>query len=410
MSYLRSPGSDRIAIVTETYPPEVNGVARSLERIVEGLRRRNRDIQLIRPRQHIDDNPRRGSGFQELLIKGLPVPGYPGLRMGAPAGRALRRMWSLARPNIVHIATEGPLGWSALWAASKLNLPISSDFRTDFAHYSAHYRLGRLATPIAAALRHFHNKTNCTMVPTESLRKQLLAEGYHRLAVVGRGVDTELFNPKWRSRELRATWGASDSTLIITCVGRLAAEKNLELVVETYHAIAQSRPDTRLVFVGDGPIRDALRTRCPRAVFAGAHTGTELSAHYASADMFLFPSLSETFGNVTTEAMASGLPVIAFDRAAAGELIRHGGSGMLAPCGDRAAFVNSAKALADDELLRSVIADGALRRAQQLGWKRVVDRFEWVLTESSTPKSGLAGIENQPAAAEPASQAEPTWI
>ena len=171
-NYPAAQRSLRIAFVTETYPPEVNGVAMTMARVVGGLHRRNHDVQLVRPRQDSRDEADRSVRFHEVLMRGLPIPRYPNLRMGAPSKRALVQLWSLRRPDVVHIATEGPLGWSALQAARHLKLPVSTDFRTNFHAYSRHYGIGWLHKPIMAYLRKFHNRAASTMVPTEALRRE----------------------------------------------------------------------------------------------------------------------------------------------------------------------------------------------------------------------------------------------
>ncbi len=372
----------RIAFVTETYPPEVNGVAMTMARIVEGLHDRNHDVQLIRPRQAGADSPDDGPRFQEVLMRGLPIPRYPNLRMGVPSKRALVQLWSRHRPDVVHIATEGALGWSALQAALHLKLPVCSDFRTNFHAYSQHYGIGWLRKPIMAYLRKFHNRCACTMVPTEALRRELAKAGFQRLNVVSRGVDTHQFNPLRRSPALREQWGVAPGDLLLVHVGRLAPEKNLNTLLLAFEAIRRTHARARLLFVGDGPLRTDLQARCPSAVFAGQRCGEDLAAHYASADLFLFPSLTETFGNVTTEAMASGLPVVAFNYAAAGELIRSGANGMLAPFGDAAAFVRAAQDLADDCAWRQRIGAAARATACELAWAQIVERFEGRLTEA----------------------------
>lgn len=369
----------RIACVTETYPPEVNGVAMSLSRMVDGLHRRNHDVQLVRPRQDKQQSPEEGARFHEVLMRGLPIPRYPDLRMGVPSKRALVQLWSTRRPDVVHIATEGPLGWSALQAAQHLKLPVSSDFRTNFHAYSRHYGIGWLHKPIMAYLRKFHNRTRCTMVPTEALRRDLAAAGFQRLVVVTRGVDTQLFNPLRRSAQLRAQWGLQPRQLLVTCVGRLAAEKNLAVLLTAFEAIRQRVPGARLLLVGQGPMQAELQQRCPDAIFSGQRSGEDLAAHYASADLFLFPSLTETFGNVTTEAMASGLPVVAFDHAGAGQLIKSGDNGLLAPFGDAESFVRQAVALADDAARRQAMGAQACATASALDWRDIVARFEGVL-------------------------------
>ena len=389
--------SHRIALVTETYPPEVNGVAMSLARIVEGLHARGHELQLIRPHQRASDRAEVASRFEEFLTGGWPIPRYPNLRMGAPSKRALVQRWALRRPDVVHIATEGPLGWSALQAALHLKLPVTSDFRTNFHAYGEHYRLGWLARPIMAYLRRFHNRTLSTMVPTEPLRARLAASGFERLTVVSRGVDTRLFDPQRRSESLRQQWGVAPDTLVAVCVGRLAPEKNLVAVLNTFEALRDVMPDVRIVFVGDGPMRAHLGARCPQAIFAGQRHGEDLAAHYASADLFLFPSLTETYGNVAAEAMASGLPVLAFDCAAAGQLIQSGRNGVLVEGSDPIDFTRAALSLAVDAPWRDALGRVARQTALNHGWDDVVRRFESVLAQaieqpSDKPYAASAGF------------------
>ena len=369
----------RIAFVTETYPPEVNGVAMTVARIVEGLHRRNHDVQLIRPRQDTLDLAERSPRFHEVLMRGLPIPRYPNLRMGVPSKRALVQLWSVHRPDVVHIATEGALGWSALHAALHLKLPISSDFRTNFHAYSRHYGIGWLYKPIMAYLRKFHNRAHSTMVPTEALRLELETGGFKQLSVVSRGVDTQQFTPTRRSQSLREQWGLAPDDLALIHVGRIAPEKNLAALMAAYEAILRSQPSAKLIMVGSGPEQAALQARYPAVIFAGQRRGEDLASHYASADLFLFPSLTETFGNVTTEAMASGLALVAFDYAAAAQLIRSGDNGVLVPINDQAAFVSASLAAASDAGGRSRMGRLACQTASELDWASIVARFEAVL-------------------------------
>ena len=370
----------RLAIVTETYPPEVNGVALTLSRFVDGLRERNHEIQLIRPRQDQAEQAAQGIGFNEVLTGGMPIPRYPDLKMGLPAKRVLIKQWLLRRPDLVHIVTEGPLGWSALQAARKLKIPVCSDFRTNFHSYSQHYGIGWLKKSIVGYLRKFHNRTLLTMVPTEHMRAELAATGFSNLRVVARGVDTELFNPTRRSETLRRAWGVSADTLVVLYVGRLAAEKNMAALVAAYTAIRQQQPGARLVMVGEGPEAKSLRSRLPDAIFAGARRGDELAMHYASGDMFLFPSLTETFGNVTLEAMASGLPLVAYNYAAAAQHVQHGNNGQLAAFGSADDFTSLAVALAamysDEPLLFKAMGRKARLTTESLDWKYVVKQLE----------------------------------
>jgi len=386
----------RAAMVTETYPPEVNGVARTIGLMVEGLCARGHSVQLVRPRQHRADRGADGAHFHELLRPGIPVPRYTQLKMGMPGSRALAHAWTLWRPNLVHIATEGPLGWSALAVARRLKLPVVTDFHTNFHAYSRHYGVSWLRRPIAGYLRHFHNRADCTLVPTEELAQQLAAQGFERLRVVGRGVNPRVFSPERRSRALRATWGANDDTLVALCVSRFAPEKNFPLVIEAYEAMRRLRPDTKLVLVGDGPLLEELRRKRIGCVIAGRLVNGELSAHYASADVFLSPSITETFGNVTLEAMASGLGVVAYDYAAARQHLEHGRSALLAPFDDRAAFIAQAERLAREPELARELGLAARAAAERVTWAHIVHEFEAVLLEAA---AGAARAEAQSVAA-----------
>ncbi|HEX8988023.1 MAG TPA: glycosyltransferase family 1 protein [Rhodocyclaceae bacterium] len=364
----------RIALVTETFAPEVNGVAMTLGRLAEGLVRRGHAVSLIRPRQP-NGRDGRDAAIEESLVPGLPIPGYGGLRFGLPAGQVLRAAWRRARPDIVHVATEGPLGWSAVRTARALGLPVSSGFHTNFDAYSRHYGIGWLRRPIARYLRDLHNRTDLTLVPTLELAGELEAQGYRNVSVLSRGVDIRLFNPARRSAVLRAQWRAADDSPVVAYVGRIAAEKNLGLVLTAFAAIAAAVPGARLVFVGDGPLRKTLAARHPQHVFAGTRHGIELAEHYASADLFLFPSLTETFGNVTAEALASGLGVVAYSCAAARDLIEDGANGRLAAPGDENAFVAAAVALARDPQLLAQVRALAAPSVHHLDWERIHDGF-----------------------------------
>ena len=370
-----------IAMVTETYLPEVNGVAITVGRMVEGMRQRQHHVHLIRPRQHKQDVAALEDGYIETLVTSLPLPGYPELKAGMPAKGKLLRLWQEQRPDIVHIATEGPLGWSAMSAARKLGIPVATDFHTNFHNYSQHYGVGWLNKPIASYLRHFHNKADCTMVPTAELQKHLQQTGYKNVEVVSRGVDTELFHPRKRNTVLRRLWGASDDTPVVMLVSRMAAEKNLHVVLQAFEQMLVVNPDAKLVMVGDGPIRAALQQQYPQVIFAGMRTGEELAAHYASGDIFLYPSLTETYGNVTVEAMASGLAVLAYDYAAARQHIRHDVNGLLAPFDDTSSFIGQAAALIHVPQRIQRLRIQARQSVELLTWANVMDQLERVLVD-----------------------------
>ena len=405
----------KLALVTETFPPEINGVAMTLSQLASGLARRGVEVTVHRPRQSGDPRVRefktpgsdpqaseaRSAGahalFTETLHPGIPIPGYPFLRLGLPARGALLRAWRAARPDVVHVATEGPLGWSALSAADTLGIPLASSFHTNFHHYSKHYGFAFLTRPALAYLRWFHNRTRITLSPTEELNRELERAGFRGMRLLSRGVDTELFSPARRDEALRRAWGAGADDPVFLHVSRLAAEKNYALLFRAWDRIRSAHPRSRFVVVGDGPLRAKLARAHSWAMFTGFLEREELARHYASADVFLYPSLTETFGNVITEAMAGGLAIGAFDYAAASRYLRHGENGLLARFGDEDAFLALASRLAEsDPRQRRRLGLVARATAENIPWRRVIDGFARDLAEvakaGSTQGRGGAAI------------------
>lgn len=375
----------RIAYVTETFPPELNGVAATVARTVAWLRARGHDVQLIRPRQRGEASR---DDADEWRVAGMPLPMYRALRIGAPVIAGLKARWSMLQPALVHVATEGPLGWAACRAARALTLPLSSDLRTNFDLYSRYYGWEPLAPLVGAYLRAFHNATDRTFVPTSAFAAQLRSRGFTDVAVVGRGVDAERFDPANRSDLLRAAWGARPEDPVLLHVGRLAAEKNLSLALRSFAAVRSIAPRARFVVVGDGPLRRRLQRQAgPDVHFAGEKSGSALAAHYASADILLVPSLTETFGNVTLEGLASGLAVVAFDTAAAAAHIRHGVNGMVATPGDEAEFIALATQAAQAGAGLLPLRQAARLGAVHVSWDSILGGFEQELLRLTSPQN-----------------------
>lgn len=368
-----------IALVTETWRPEINGVAMTLGRMTDGLRHLGHRFTLVRPRQHANDLPATETNLREVLVAGCPIPGYRGLRFGLPAKARLLKAWRADRPHIIQVATEGPLGASAIAAARELDIPVVSEFHTNFHAYSRHYGFGWLEGLVAMHLRRLHNKSAVTLAPTFAVARELTDAGYRTVRVVSRGVDIALFNPQRRSKALRAQWGVSDEQLVVTYVGRLAAEKNLLLVTQAFAAIRELHSNARLLFVGDGPLRTQLQRSDATYIFAGMRREEDLAAHYASADLFLFPSLTETFGNVTLEALASGLGVVAYDCAAANELIRNGDNGRVVPGNHNDAFIAAALELARNPAMLATLRERAHTSVRHLDWGHISNQLADIL-------------------------------
>src|SRR5580693_1338411 len=270
----------RILVATDAWHPQVNGVVRTLAMTAEAARSFGSDIAFLTPQS----------------FRTFALPSYPGLRLALPYGTKVARLIEDARPDSIHIATEGPIGLLVRRHCRKHRLPFTTSFHTRFPEYIS----ARLPVPEAwiwAALRRFHGTSQAVMAATPAMAGELRSRGFRNVVLWPRGVDTGLFHPRVADLGLPRP--------IFLCVGRVAVEKNLEAFLEL------DLPGTKVV-VGDGPARVALARKYPKAVFAGSRQGEELARIYAAADVFVFPSRTDTFGLVLLEALASGLPVAAF--------------------------------------------------------------------------------------------------
>lgn len=382
-------GALNIAIVTETWPPEINGVAMSVLQLCKGLQQRGHRILLIRPYQ-----PNECHSFKptaECLVAASSIPKYPELRFGYPQSRKIAKALNQLKPDIVHLVTEGPLGLAALNIARQCNYPVSSGFHSPFHEFSRFFDLKFLIKPVQHYLRWFHNRTDLTCVPSGDTQQALINAGFTcPLALVSRGVDSQHFNPQKRCQQLREQWQATPQTTVMLYVGRLSPEKNIDLVIQAYQQAKANQParDFKLVIVGDGPDRLRLKHLIPEAIFTGMQTGEQLARHYASADVFLFASEVETFGNVVLEALASGLPVLAYDYACAGLTLQHDMNGWACRLGDAAQFQQLASQLPALPQLQQM-GEQATKTVQQFGWSMAVDQFEFALKTTAHKHQSL---------------------
>lgn len=378
------------AIVSETWPPEVNGVALTVQGLEQGLRGRGHDVTVVRPRQDDDFI----AHADTLLVRGAALPRYPGLKFGLPATRKLTRLWNATRPDAVYVATEGPLGWSALRAARRLGIPAATGFHTRFDTYMRDYGAAFLQQTALRWMRRFHNGGQATLVPTQELAGFLQAQGFANVVRLPRAVDTVQFDPGRRDRNLRREWGLGEDDFVAIHIGRIAPEKNLGLAVRAFRELQRTCPTARFVWVGDGPSREQLARDNPDFIFCGVQRGEALARHFASGDLFVFPSHSETFGNVTLEAMASGVPTVAFDYGAARETLRDGVHGAAIADGDDAGFIAACSRIANDGTLRRAMGAAARNAVSGLRPEQVAADFDRILQSLANRemRHGIAGI------------------
>lgn len=382
----------KIALITETYPPEVNGVAMTNQRLVRGLMGLGHHILLVKPRRRSAPDIR-SEQLSVLDCFGLPIPTYPDLKIGLPAPGQLEQAFEQFQPDVVHIATEGPLGFSGLRAARKLGLPATSTFHTNFQDYCADYGAAFAGRLMLGYLRWFHNFCAATTVPDEGLIERLRRAGLQRLKMLGRGADIELFDPARRSDELRRSWGAGPDTPVALYVGRVAAEKNIPLVLEALRQARATQPDLRMVVVGDGPVRRKLERQWPEVHFAGMRYDADLATHYASADLFLFASESETFGNVVVEALASGLVVLTYDYAAGHQFIKSAKNGYLVEKGDAAAFRAKLSDLLTHPKAWCPVQAAARKTAEAYPWNKTINTFSEILQGATLREQNLPQVD-----------------
>ncbi len=383
VNLLRAP---RALYCTDTYPPQLNGVSVVTALSVAGLQARGWDVAVVGPRY-----PRRTSNVftghlpegDEALLASIPsiaLPTYPDIRLAFPARGAVARAFDAFEPDIVHCATEFVIGRMGQRAAIHRSIPVVSSYHTDFSQYAVAYGFPRLREPVRQYLARFHRRSRQVYTPGHAAAVELRSLGVEHVSIWGRGVDVARFHPSRQDRILRETY-APDGALLCLYVGRLAAEKGVDRVLKgfaTARSLLPADRAVRLVIAGSGPEEAALRAAAPEGVtFVGNLDRTSmLPSLYASADLFLFASHTETLGLVILEAMASGLPVIAAPEGGVADHLRDNQNGLAYPAGDYEAMAHAIVALGCDPARRRGLAVGARRTAEALSWDLELDRLD----------------------------------
>lgn len=355
----------RILVVAESFLPHMNGVTNSVLRVVDHFAASGDDLGIIAPKWPGADKHLRTSCGRRVRVRRIasaPMPGYTEVRIATTSAATLRRRIDEVAPDVIHLASPMILGGRAVVAAQKAGVPTVAVYQTDIPGYTARYGMPFLENASWQLLRDVHNRATLNLAPSTATRDQMLEHGIERVHLWRRGVDTSLFSPSLRSAKLRARYADPQEKLVVY-VGRLAPEKQVADL-----RVLHDMPGVRLLIVGDGPERDALRRDMPRARFAGFRSGTDLAAHLASADLFVHPGELETFGQTIQEAMASGLPVIAPRRGGPVDLVTPSRTGWLYTPGMLDELRDRAADLLFDDAKREAFGTAALESVRKRTW------------------------------------------
>jgi glycosyltransferase involved in cell wall biosynthesis len=373
----------RIAFCSDSVPPVWDGVTRTLSELVTTLTDARVEFQFL---SAVRPDPRLAWRDRVHVVPSVPFPLYPYYRMGLPVRHRLDRVLDRFAPDLVHVVTPSLLGLYGVRYARRRGIPVLASFHTDFVGLLEFYWLRHLDGLARFLARRFYGQCAATLVPSRHQAAKLSDYGIQNVALWRRGVDSAAFSPAFRSAALRAEIGA-DGVPIVLYVGRLGREKNLHYLIAAIELLRHSGTPFKLVIVGQGPMRRTLARRLPEAHFTGHIEGADLARWYASADVFVFPSTAETFGNVVLEAFASGLPVVAVGGGAVGELVTPNANGLLAPADQPAAFAEHVGMLLERPADRARMAAGALVTAATYRWpdvnRQLLDHYARIVLQGA---------------------------
>lgn len=390
----------RISLATETYFPQVNGVSRTLDHLVRHCAEQGDRVQLLLP-SYDQNGQQLPPRVEKREWRSFPLPFYQEVVLPMVTVGMVARALNAFRPDLIHIATEGPLGWASLRAAKRLKIPVVSSYHTNFPQYLQTYNASFLEPLCWKYLRWFHNHTLATFCPSVSTRELIEEQGFENVDIWSRGVDNHRFHPGKRDHELRNSIGVGPDDRLLCYAGRLANEKNLEMLFDAWQELAD-HDNCHLLLIGDGPLRERLTARkAPRVIFAGYRYGEELASMYASSDLFVFPSLSETFGNVVLEAMASGLPVVAYDVQGPKDIVVDRSTGTLVSEITANALAVGMREVLKNNDFRRTLGRQARIYAEQQTWELIMsgmrNRYRDLTTGSAAELAGLAQADKSAA-------------
>ncbi len=363
----------RVAVFSEVYWPMVSGVGVTLLRLTEALQARGHHVRVYSatyPLPGCEDRP------EVHRSPSIPLFLYPDVQWAFPKQREVLDDLTAFEPDIVHVATEFALGLAGLKAARLLRVPLIASAHTDYQKYAARYHVEWALRAGWHYLRWFYGHAARVLCPSRIYERYLHAKGVTHTGLWTRGVDTDVFNPRFRSEDYRRSFGVGSDDLLVTYIGRIAREKDLDLLIQAWQSLDAARGNSQLVLVGRGPLEEEIRRMGMAGVhLAGLKHGRELSEAYASADLFVFPSTTETFGNSLLEAMAAGLPSLAAGAGGVLEFAQHGVNAWLTPPRSGPSWTQALERLLNDHELRARLREGGLQTAAGRRWDMIYDRL-----------------------------------
>lgn len=360
----------KIAIFSDTYYPQINGVTNTLDKLIQYFENNNIEYKIFAPRYADENKEEHTERFYSLKFFM-----YPECRLALPNIFKISQSLLEFKPDIIHIMTEFNMGMAGMIYGRKHNIPTISNYTTNFSQYTEYYNLEIFKQPIWDYMKWFHNQNNITLCPSDEAQRLLNKNGINKTSLFSRGIDSHKFNPSFRNEKLRKELGLDNKTTFLY-VGRVAIEKDLHVLNESYRLIKEKYCDTALIITGDGPYSEECREMFPKdTIYTGFKKGHELAEIYASSDIFVCPSSTETFGNVVLEAMASGLAVIGADAGGIKEIISHKQNGLKFSAKNSDELTACMQELIKNNNLREYVKSNGLKFAKNRTWQKIIDNL-----------------------------------